>query len=75
MVNGEKCRFLGRVSMNISVIDLSGLKLPPKQWQEVILIGEGGSKKVTASDMAKTLKTINYEVVTRINPLVPRIVV
>lgn len=75
LVNNEKCRFLGRVSMNMSVIDLSGLKTKPKQWQEVILIGQDGGRKVTASDMAKTLKTINYEVVTRINPLIPRVIV
>ena len=41
---------------------------------DVILIGRDGMHAVTADDMAATIGTINYEVVTRINPLLPRVI-
>jgi alanine racemase len=39
------------------------------------LLGRDGMHAVTADDLAERCGTINYEIVTRINPLLPRIVV
>lgn len=68
IVGNQKCKILGRVCMNISMIDVSKVK-KVKAGDEVILIGQ----KNTADEMAEKIKTINYEVVTRINPELPRV--
>jgi len=70
LIKGTKCKILGRVAMNMFVVDVSHLK-NVKQEDEVIIIGN----KIKAEDLAKKLNTISYEITTRINPLLPRIAV
>jgi alanine racemase len=42
---------------------------------EVVLLGRQGAATIAAEEMAAWLGTIHYEVTTRINPLLPRVVV
>ena len=72
LVGGRRCRILGRISMNLSVIDISNTK-NAKVWDEVVLIGGQGLGNITAEELAEKAGTISYEVVSRINPLLPRI--
>ncbi len=74
LVSGTRCKVLGRVCMNMMMIDVSAVPQVDVE-QEVILLGRSGRFTVTADEMAKRIGTINYEIVTRINPLLPRIVV
>lgn len=60
---------VGRVSMNMTMIDVTDMNV--YVGDEVILLGN--YKGVTAEDLATRVQTINYEIVTRINPLLPRI--
>ena len=71
LVRGRKAKVMGRVCMNMCMIDVSDIP-GVKAEDEVILIGASGKLSVSADDMAKKLGTIAYEVVTRINPLAPR---
>jgi len=73
LIAGKRCRILGRVSMNITVVDISSLNTMPKVWDEVVIIGRQLNETITADEFAEKTKTINYEVVTRINPLIKRI--
>ena len=41
--------------------------------EEVTLIGEQGAKKVSAVELAHISKTIPYEFLTRLNPLMKRL--
>ncbi len=66
-VRGKRCPVLGRVCMNLTMIDVSKVK-GVKPGDEVILLG----KNMPAEELAKHIGTINYEVVTRINPLLTR---
>lgn len=67
MIDGVRCPVLGRVSMNITAVDATHVR-QPHRGQPVTIIGPG----VTADDVADTLKTIHYEVVSRISPAIPR---
>ncbi len=74
IVNGVKAPVRGRVCMNMLMADVSHIKTV-KPGDRVILIGEEGDEKITADHLADWAGTINYEIVARINPLIPRIVV
>jgi alanine racemase len=74
LVGGMECPQIGRICMNLIMIDVSRLK-NVKVGERVTIIGKQKNKMIHANDIAKLLSTINYEVVTKINPLIPRIVI
>jgi alanine racemase len=73
LVHGTRCRILGRVHMNMSAIDVNHLK-NVKLEDEVVILGLQGKEEITAEEMARRVGTINYEITTRISPLLPRII-
>ncbi|MBI5728626.1 MAG: alanine racemase [Candidatus Magasanikbacteria bacterium] len=74
MVNGRRCPVRGRICMNLTMIDVTGVK-GTKAGDTVTLIGREGSKEITADELGGYAGTINYEIVTRIAPHIKRIVV
>lgn len=74
IVNGVKAPVRGRVCMDMFMAAVTHID-NVKQGDTVILIGETGSEKISADDLGELAGTINYEIVSRINPLIPRIVV
>ena len=73
LINGKRCKVLGRVCMNLIMVDVTNLK-NVKVGDQAILIGRQGKQEITADELAQKIGTINYEVVTRINPLIERII-
>ncbi len=74
LIHGKHCKILGRVCMDMIIVDVTDL--PKIELEdEAVLLGRQGKKEISAEDLAQKIGTINYEVVTRINPLIPRIVV
>ena len=74
LIRGQLCKVLGRVCMNMCMVDVTEVPRVARE-DEVILIGRGGKNRMRADDIADRTGTISYEVTTRINPLIPRIVV
>lgn len=75
LVSGERCKILGRVAMDMMMIDITDVK-SPKVEQEVVLIGRQGGDEVSAKELASKLQYGNpREILTTINPLVPRVLV
>lgn len=72
LVSGIRCKVLGRVCMNMVMVDVSQVPNADPE-QEVVVLGRSGRFVVTAEEMAAHAGTISYEVLTRINPLLPRI--
>lgn len=73
LVRGKRCKILGRICMNMCMIDVSDVK-NVKIEEEVVLLGKQGKEEITAEEIAEKLGTINYEVVTRINTVIKRTV-
>lgn len=71
LIKSKRCRVLGRVSMDMIVIDVSNIS-DVKINDEVIILGNSGKEKISVEDMAIKINTINYEIVTRLNPLIKR---
>jgi alanine racemase len=74
LVRGRKAKVMGRVCMNMCMIDVTDIP-GVKAEDEAILLGESGKLAVTPDAVAAKLGTIAYEVVTRVNPTLPRILV
>lgn len=74
LVRGQLCPVVGKICMNMCMVDVSAIA-QVKAGDTVTLLGRDGMGSVTADDIAETVGTINYEIVTRINPTIPRIVV
>jgi len=74
LVQGRRAPVRGRVCMNMIMVDVTSIPEACLE-DEVVLLGRQGSDSISAEVMASKIGTINYEVVTRINPWLPRIVV
>lgn len=74
VIIGNACApVVGRVAMNMIMVDVTDIK-NVKVEDEVVLLGKKGGITISAEDIAQKIGTINYEVVARINPLLPRVV-
>ena len=63
ILHGQRARILGRISMNLTVIDVTGIP-QAKAGDEAILLGPG----VTADAHARLAETISYEILCGIHP-------
>ncbi len=75
LVQGVRCRQVGRICMDQCLLDVTDLRGKVVIGDEVVIIGKQGDEEVTADELAETLGTINYEIVTNIAKRVPRITV
>jgi len=74
LVKGRRAPLRGRVCMDFILADVTDI--PGVDMEEdVVLLGKDGEESITANDLASLVGTINYEIVTRINPLVPRLII
>jgi alanine racemase len=71
-INGQRAPIIGRVSMDQFVVDL-GPDSKAKSGDWVVVFGNGSHGEFTADDWGGASGSINYEIVTRIGPRVPRI--
>jgi alanine racemase len=74
LVHGKRCPLLGRVTMDLMVIDVSDLR-EAAAGDEVVLMGRQGDEEISATDLAELAGTINWEIVTRIGSRVRRVFV
>ena len=74
LVKGKRAPVIGRVCMNLTMIDITDIP-NVKIEDNVILLGKDGDEIITAEQMANWAGTINYEIVTRINPFLERKIV
>jgi alanine racemase len=72
LVNGTRAPVAGRVCMDLTMIDVTGIeKVQP--GDEVVLLGRQGDAEISADEMAAWANTISYEILTSISNRVPRI--
>ncbi|HEY9180941.1 MAG TPA: alanine racemase [Candidatus Baltobacteraceae bacterium] len=72
LVHGERCPIVGRVCMNMTMIDLAAAP-QARPGDEVVLLGRHGAGEVSADDWGEWAQTISYEIVTRLPAELPRV--
>jgi alanine racemase len=72
LVRGERAPVVGRVSMDLTTVDVTDIR-KVQQGDEVVLLGRQGDAEISADQMATWANTISYEILTSIGARVPRI--
>jgi alanine racemase len=73
LISGVRCRVVGRVSMDQTVIDLGQVSAAP--GDRVTIFGPGDRGEPTVKEWASWCGTIEHEIVTGIGPRVRRTVI
>jgi len=71
LINGIKVRQIGRVTMNMIIVDVTDVK-KIKVGDEAMIIGQQAKETISAEDWGQWAESFNYEITTRINPNIPR---
>jgi alanine racemase len=72
IVRGTYAPVVGRISMDLTLVDVTDVK-GVALHDQVILLGEDGARSVTAEDIAFNANTLSYEITCGISARVPRI--
>ena len=71
LIKGIKAPVIGRVCMDMTMIDVTDVK-DIKIGDEVVLLGAQGDALITADDLASWCETINYEIMLSFTQRVPK---
>ena len=74
LIRGRRAPVRGRICMNLTMVDITDIQ-GVRVGEEVVLLGHQGQESISAESLAALIGTINYEIVTRINPSLPRIII
>jgi len=74
LIHGQRCKILGTICMNMCMVDVSTLP-NVKAGDVATLLGRDGMHHITAEELAEHGDTINYEIPTMINPILPRVII
>jgi len=72
LVKGKRAPVVGRVCMDLTMIDVTDIG-EIRQGDEVVLLGRQGDAEISADEMAAWSNTISYEILTSIGARVTRI--
>jgi len=72
IVRGEYAPVVGRVSMDLTIVDVSHIG-DVAVGDEVILIGTGGGRTVDAVELARLCESVPYEILCGLSQRVPRV--
>jgi alanine racemase len=74
LVHGRAAPVVGRVCMNVIMVDVTDVA-DVRDGDVATLIGTDGTERVTAEELAENAGTINYEILARLSPSLPRCLV
>lgn len=74
LIGGHRVPAVGRISMNLTLVDVTGLE-GVSAGDEAVLLGRQGGEEITADEIAGWMETISYEVLCLFGKLNERILV
>lgn len=72
IVHGARAPIIGRISMDVTTIDLTGLP-DARPGDVVTLIGRDGAEEIGVDEVARRCGTISYEILTGLTARLPRV--
>jgi len=73
LLHGRRAPVRGRICMNLIMVDITDIP-DVRPGDEAVLIGKQGTGIITVDHLASLAGTINYEFITHLNSLIPRII-
>ena len=73
LVNGKRLSVIGTVNMNMFLIDVTNIEV--KIGDTVTIIGQDGEQSINVSYFGNLSEQLNYELLTRLDKSIPRVVV
>ena len=73
LVRGRRAPVRGRICMNLCMIDVTDVQ-SVRLGDQATLIGSSGQENLTAEQLAGWAATINYEILARLSPNIPRVI-
>jgi alanine racemase len=72
LIQGQRCALLGRVTMDLIVVDVSGIS-DIEAGEEVVLMGRQSGAEISCAELAQRAETITWEITTRVGARVQRV--
>ena len=73
LVRGGRLPVVGRVCMDLTMIDATGVSPDLEAGEEVVLFGEQEGARIPVEEVAGWAETIDYEVLCAVSRRVPRV--
>lgn len=74
LIGGRRCPIAGRVSMDLTAVDVTDLDSRPARGEEVVFFGRQGDARLGVDEVAATAGTVSWEILCGVGPRVPRII-
>jgi alanine racemase len=71
LINGKRCMVIGTVNMNMLTVNVTDLA-EIKKGDEVVLIGNQEEVSISIASFSDYSNTLNYELLTRLDKMIPR---
>ncbi|KOP23947.1 alanine racemase [Hapalosiphon sp. MRB220] len=62
LIQGQRCPVVGRVSLNITTVDVTDLPKEVKWGDEVVLVGNQGNEEITFEELADKFQSVHTEI-------------
>jgi len=72
LIRGERCPVLGRITMDLTMVDVTQVR-DVSLGDEVVLIGRQGDEQILAAEVARQASSIAWEIFTGIGSRVARV--
>ncbi|MDQ2085614.1 alanine racemase [Herbivorax sp. ANBcel31] len=73
LINGQRAPIVGRICMDQCMVDITDIKGNVNVGDEVVLFGKQDGEEIKVDELAQSIGTINYEVVSIIGKRIPRV--
>jgi len=74
LIGGQRCPLAGRVSMDLTTVDVTDLPSPPRRGDEAVFFGRQGDARLGVDEVAAAAGTVSWEILCGVGPRVPRII-
>lgn len=73
LINGQRAPIVGKICMDQCMVDISNIKGNVNVGDEVVLFGKQKKEEIKVEELADSIGTISYEVVSIIGKRIPRV--
>jgi alanine racemase len=74
LIRGTRCAIAGRISMDLTAVDVTDLESAPVRGDDVVFFGSQGNERLGVEELARAAGTVAWEVLCGVGPRVPRVI-